>query len=247
MTGRLRVIVVDDEPLAIDRLRALLAKIGGVEVIGAARTGQAAISLIEAQSPDICLLDIGMPGMDGIEVARAVRSLPHRPFIIFVTAFDRFAVTAFDVQAIDYLVKPVSKNRLEEALQRARDYAASSPPGGDEPQYLEDIWVPEQGGLTRIPVGSIERITGERDYVRLHVGVRSWLTKQSLASLEAALDPHIFVRLHRGAILRRSFIAGFSRDESGWTAKLADGSEQKVGRVYIDNARAITGRTGRVG
>lgn len=241
MRERLRVLLVDDEPLAITRLRVLLQRHEDVEVVGEARDGEAALQLAGDLSPDLCLLDIAMPGMDGVALARALGASTTPPRVVFVTAYDNFAVAAFDVEAIDYLVKPVTPTRLERALVRARERPASALAGASAGR-LTEFWASDPKGLTRIATCDIDRITAERDYVRLHMGGRSWLVNDSLMRLEARLDPAEFVRLHRGAIVRRSFVAGFRHDEGGWTARLADGSEQKVGRSYAENARRLSGR-----
>src|ERR1044071_8130357 len=129
----LRVMVVDDEPLAVERLQLLLARLEGVTVAGTANDGEAALRIAEAVAPDVVLLDIAMPGMDGIDVARALSESDVDPVVIFVTAFDNFAVAAFDVAAIDYLMKPVDPARLERALARVRDHMAGGRRAGARP------------------------------------------------------------------------------------------------------------------
>lgn len=257
MTATLRALVVDDEPLAVERLQILLSRQPGVELCGTANEGEAALRLAAAMRPDVVLLDIAMPGMDGIDVARAMGGMPHPPIVVFVTAFDSFAVAAFDVDAVDYLLKPIVPDRLARALDRVREHglrehglreegaglgASISTPA---PARLEEFWASDTSGLTRIRCADIDRITAERDYMRLHVGPRSWLINHSLARLEEELDPECFVRLHRSAIVRRDFVAGLRHDDGTWTARLADGSEQRVGRIYADNARALSGRAPR--
>jgi two-component system response regulator AlgR len=244
----LRTLVVDDEPLATERLQLLLARIGGVDLVGTASDGEAACRMADALRPDLLLLDIAMPGMDGIDVAREIGRTAARPAVIFVTAFDQFAVSAFEVEAVDYLVKPVDPKRLERALERARAHlhgrgneAAAAP--AEEGRYLDEFWASDLSGLVRVRAIDIDRVSAERDYMRLHVGTRSWLIHHSMAALEEGLDPARFVRLHRSAIVRRDFISGFQRNASGrWIARLADGSEQPVGRLYADCVREIAGR-----
>lgn len=242
----LNILVVDDEPLAVERMQLLLARCCDVNLAGTASDGEAAIRLVEGLSPDLVLLDIAMPGMDGIDVARALGKLQRSPMVIFVTAFDSFAVAAFDVQAIDYLMKPVDPSRLTRSLDRAREHLtlrdgrSSNAPSG---QYVEEFWASDQTGLVRISTLDIDRISAERDYMRLHVGKRSWLVHHSMAKLEEELDPAHFVRLHRSAIVRRDCVTGLRRDENGsWYARLCDETEQKVGRLYLHNARSLTGR-----
>jgi len=245
----LRILIADDEPLATERLQLLLARVGGVDLVGAARDGDSAVRMAEALNPDAVLLDIAMPGLDGIDVARALARTRPSPAVIFITAFDQFAVAAFEVAAVDYLMKPVEPTRLIAALDRARlhlkhrheqDAARDS---ADVSPFLEEFWASDRTGLVRIASRDIDRVTAERDYMRLHVGARSWLIHHSMAALEERLDPQTFVRLHRSAIVRREFIAGFSRNPSGrWIALLADQSEQPVGRLYADRVRSIAGR-----
>jgi two-component system response regulator AlgR len=246
--GPLKVLVVDDEPLATERLQLLLARVDGVDLVGTAADGEAAVRMAEALQPDLLLLDVAMPGLDGIDVARALAGRRPAPAVVFVTAFDQFAVAAFEVEAVDYLMKPVESSRLERALDRARAYIHSrgaADPAETQPasRYLDEFWATDLSGLVRIAARDIDRISAERDYMRLHVGTRSWLIHHSMSALEDGLDPALFVRLHRSAIVRRDFIKGFQRNPSGrWIARLADASEQPVGRLYADNVRAIAGR-----
>ena len=241
MAERLRVLVVDDEPLAIERMQILLARMEDVHLAGTAADGDAALRMAQAVAPDLVLLDIAMPGMDGIDVARALGRLTSPPRIVFVTAFDGFAVAAFDVEAVDYLMKPIDPARLGRALDRARAHR-----GGERPpptaKYLQEFWASDINGLTRVRADDVDRITAERDYMRIHVGKRSWLINHSLARLEEELDPERFVRLHRSAIVRKDFVAGLRHDDGCWTARLADGGEQRVGRLYAENARRLSGR-----
>lgn len=240
----LSILVVDDEPLAVERMQLLLARCDNVRLAGTAFEGHAALRLVEALSPDVVLLDIAMPGMDGIDVARSLAALPKSPVVIFVTAFDSFAVAAFEVEAVDYLMKPVDPERLRRALDRARAHLEKGQNGAGEPtQYLEEFWASDQTGLVRISVQDIDKVTAERDYMRLHVGKRSWLVHHSMSKLEEGLDPLRFVRLHRSAIARRDFVTGLRRDDNGsWYARLADETEQKIGRLYLQNARSLAGR-----
>ncbi|MGI8930986.1 MAG: LytR/AlgR family response regulator transcription factor [Sphingomicrobium sp.] len=247
---RLKILIADDEPLAAERLQMLLARLDSIHLVGTAHDGESAVRMAEVLSPDLVLLDIAMPGLDGIEVARALSRQANSPAVVFVTAFDQFAVAAFDVAAIDYLMKPVEAERLAKSIDRARAYVearaaeapASAPPSRPSP-WLEEFWASDLTGLVRIAARDIDRVTAERDYMRLHVAKRSWLIHHSMTALEDGLDPELFVRLHRSAIVRQDFITGFSRNASGrWIARLADGSEQPVGRLYADQVRAIAGR-----
>ena len=242
----LRVLIADDEPLAAERLQLLLARADGAQLVGTASDGDSAVQLTEALHPDLLLLDIAMPGLDGIGVARSLAGQNPSPAVVFVTAFDHFAVAAFEVEAVDYLMKPVDPRRLQRALDRARTYLSSRagrPGSAKTSHWLEEFWASDLSGLVRIAAQDVDRVSAERDYMRLHVGRRSWLIHHSMSALEEGLDPSLFVRLHRSAIVRKDFISGFTRNQSGrWIARLADGTEQPVGRLYSDRVRAIAGR-----
>ena len=243
----LKLLIADDEPLAAERLQLLLAQCEGVDLIGTASDGESAVRMAEALTPDLMLLDIEMPGLDGIDVARSLAARRPSPAVVFITAFDQFAVAAFEVEAVDYLMKPVTPDRLNRALQRARDHLQRREEGAhiapSQSQHLEEFWASDLSGLVRIASRDVDRVSAERDYMRLHVGRRSWLIHHSMNALEEGLDPELFVRLHRSAIVRKDFIAGFSRSASGrWIARLSDGEEQPVGRLYTDKVRTIARR-----
>src|SRR5215212_11277867 len=139
----LRVLIADDEPLAAERLQLLLARAEGAQLVGTASDGESAINLTEALSPDLLLLDIAMPGLDGIGVARALAAQQPSPAVVFVTAFDQFEVAAFEVEAVDYLMKPVDPARLQRALDRARSYLeqrTGDRAPGKTSKWLEEFW-----------------------------------------------------------------------------------------------------------
>ncbi len=242
----MRTMIVDDEPLAIERLQIMCAQIPCLNLVGTATDGAAALRMVPALKPDLVLLDIAMPGLDGMEVARTLEQSDPRPSVIFVTAFDQFAVAAFDVSAVDYLLKPVAQDRLERAVARARaETTAPPPPAPDAGQtrWATEFWVPHRAEIVRIAASEIDLIEAERDYMRLHVGARSYLLHQTITELERRLDPAEFVRLHRSTIARRGHIAGFRHETGGaWLAQLKDGKELRIGRTYLANARAIAGR-----
>lgn len=244
--GTLRTLVVDDEPLAIERLQILCAQTPGVDLVGTATDGEAALRLVDALSPDLLLLDIAMPGLDGMGVARALEGRAHRPAVIFCTAYDQFAVAAFDVAAIDYVLKPVSGERLAKAVGRVRDVLRAPPPPpsqAGQTHYVDEFWVPHRSEMIRVAAADIDRIEAERDYMRLHIGTRSFLLHQTISELERRLDPDHFIRLHRSTIVRRDFIAKLRHDGLGvWHADLADGSAVRIGRTYLGPAKAIAGR-----
>lgn len=246
----IRTMIVDDEPLAVERLQMLCAREPRIALVGTATDGEAALRLIEGLKPDLVMLDIAMPLLDGIGVARAVGRMGIRPAVIFVTAFEGFAVEAFDLAAVDYLLKPVAHDRLtravdrvEVALRHQSPDDAPAAPAETTPEWAEEFWVPHRSELIRIAADQIDRIEAERDYMRLHVGGHSYLLHQTISSLEERLDPQQFVRLHRSHIVRRDHIARLRHDGSGvWFAALADGGEIRIGRTFLANARAMTGR-----
>lgn len=239
----LRTLIVDDEPLAVERMQILCSRLPALNVVGTAPDGAAALRLAEALGPELVLLDMTMPEMDGIAVAKALASRDPRPAVIFVTAHDHFAVEAFDLDAVDYVLKPVAQDRLERALERA--LARRTPPGEDTPQsdWIEEFWVPHRSELIRIAAADIDRIDAERDYVRLNVGDRSYLMLHTIAGLEERLDPTRFIRIHRSTILRKDAIAGLKHDGLGvWSVELADGVQLRIGRTYLARVKAMAGR-----
>jgi two-component system response regulator AlgR len=237
--AELATLIVDDEPLGVERLQILCAKLPGVRLVGSAADGHAALRLVEALKPDLVLCDISMPDMDGIAVARALQAMPQRPQIVFVTAFDQFAVSAFDVEAADYLLKPVAPDRLSTAIARARAriHATGAPQEGG---WLTEIWVPHRSEVVRIDVDFIERIEAERDYMRLCLADRSYLVHTTITELERRLDPAKFMRLHRSTIVRRDRIERLRHDGAGgWFAELKGGVEVRIGRSYAAAAREM--------
>jgi two-component system response regulator AlgR len=245
---RLRTLVVDDEPLAVERMQILCAALPDVHLVGTAHDGEAALRMIDALEPDLLLLDIAMPGLDGMAVARALEGRPMRPAVVFCTAFDQHALAAFDVAAVDYVLKPVCPDRLARAVGRVADArnAQGAGTGTGTPaasRWAEEFWVPHRSEMVRIAAADIERIDAERDYMRLTVGGRSFLLHQTISELERRLDPERFVRLHRSTIVRRDRITALGHDGDGaWRAELCDGSTVRIGRTYQAIARAIAGR-----
>jgi two-component system response regulator AlgR len=239
----IRTLVVDDEPLAIERLQILCAREPMIDLVGTASDGEAALRLIEALQPEMLLLDIAMPGLDGIGVAKAIEKAAQRPAIIFCTAFDQYAVTAFDLSATDYLLKPVAQDRLARAVSRVVERRRE--PADEQPasEYAQEFWVPHRSEMIRVAAQDIDRIEAERDYMRLHLGQRSFLLHQTITELERRLDPANFIRLHRSTIVRRDRIARLSHDGMGvWHAVLTDEERIRIGRTYLPAARALMGR-----
>lgn len=242
----LKTLIVDDEPLAVERIQVICAQLDAINVIGTASDGAAALRLVDALSPDLILLDMTMPELDGLGVARELAGHDNPPAIIFVTAHDDFAVEAFDLEAIDYVLKPVAADRLERAIERAVARRGSA--RKRESEWLEELWVPHRSELLRIAVSEVSRIDAERDYVRLYVGEpseggRSYLLLQTIAGLEKRLDPDEFIRIHRSTILRKERIRGLRHDGLGvWSAELDNGDALRIGRTYLPKVKAMAGR-----
>jgi len=244
MGDTIKTLIVDDEPLAIERLQILCARLPQITLVGTAMDGAAALRLTENLAPDLILLDIQMPGTDGLAVAQLLAGRSPQPAIIFVTAFDAFAVSAFDIGVVDYLLKPVEAERFERAIARFSGERRLEGNGAKaKSPWTQEFWVPERSGISRISVKDIDLIEAERDYMRLHVGQRSFLLHETITALEQKLDPSEFVRLHRSTMVRRDQIAGFRRDNSGaWEVQLRNGRWLRVGRTYLTNARAMADR-----
>jgi two-component system response regulator AlgR len=227
----LKVLIVDDEAPARNRLRELLADIATrlpVVVAGEAANGREALALVGAQPVDVILLDIRMPGMDGLETARHLLRLPTPPRVIFTTAYDSHAIQAFEVNAVDYLLKPVREERLLGALQKVR---ALSPAWLDAlreaaPQARTSLSVVERGRITLVPVSDILYLKAEQKYVAVRTAEREYLVEESLGSLESEFGER-FLRIHRSCLVARAAVLGFERtdvagDEShaGWAVVL---------------------------
>jgi len=247
----LRLLLADDEPLALRRMRLALQEIPDIEVVGAASDGAQAIDALRSLRPDVVLLDIKMPLADGFEVANAVEDAGG-PAVIFVSAFDSYAVRAFETSAIDYLVKPVEFERLASALGRARERRAAADAGrraeelasvlnalrkeADEregPRYEKEFWIRDRGRFLRVPVADVERIEAERDYVRLYWEGRTLLHRETMSNLEEKLDPNIMLRVHRSAFVNWRRLKAVRRDHNGrLMAVLEGGDEVPVSRAY---------------
>lgn len=211
-----RVIVADDEPLARERLRHLLSRHAGWEVVAECRNGPEAVEAILEQQPDVVLLDIRMPGLDGLEVADAVASDGARaPIVVFVTAYDEFALRAFDLSAADYLLKPVDAERFARTLARleARLSAAVSSRSAAEatgtvidqlnggPRQARRFLVRTTRGYHFVSAADVDWVEAEGNYAALHAGGRVHLVRQTMKALETRLDPAVFARVHRSAIV----------------------------------------------
>ena len=207
-------LIVEDEPLARRRLRDLVRDVPWLECLGEAATGRAAIAAIDELQPDLVFLDVRLPGVSGIDVLSRVR---HAPAVIFTTAFDQFAVTAFELAAIDYLVKPFGRERFTRALARARpllERGAGAPVErareavADGP--MPRLFVRDGGRIVPIRVAAIEWLQACDDFVVVHAGGRRFRLNLALADLERRLDPHLFVRVHRSHVVNLDHVASWT-------------------------------------
>ena len=250
---KVRAIIVDDEELARGYLRELLKAHPEIEIAGECANGFEAVKAIGEIRPDLVFLDVQMPKLDGFEVQEIIRDLKlasygfevleltevaAMPVVIFVTAFDQYAMRAFDAHAVDYLLKPFSAERLERALERARsrlgearmpvDLAAEARPAGERPQR---IVVKDGTRVHVIPLGKLDYVEAQDDYVALHSEGKSYLKQQGMASVEAALDPAAFVRIHRSAIVNLERVVRIEPyGKESRIAILADGTRLPVSR-----------------
>ena len=252
MTDTTRVLIVDDEPLARMRLEDLVAGVADATVVGIATNGIEAIEQIRALSPDVVFLDVQMPGKTGIDVVREIGPA-QMPATIFVTAFDQFAVQAFDVAAVDYLVKPFDDDRFDEAFRRARHrlslegmshlreqlLSVLQLPGGaaapgtapEAPRYIERIAVEMRGKVRSVPVSEIDYIVADGPYAELHTGDRRHIIRESMQALEERLDPSRFMRVHRSMIVRLDLVDTLHRGAGGdYEVQLKNGQRVRVSR-----------------
>ena len=245
---RLRTLIVDDEPLAIERLQILSADHPMIEIVGTANDGVEALRIAQTLTPDLIFLDIGMPRMNGINAARALGLMPKRPAIILITAYDNFAVEAFDLDIVDYVLKPVSSERLGRAIMRATGapHAKTHVPqisAKTNGRYAHEFWVSHRAELIRVAVADIERVEAERDYMRLHTNGRSYLLHQTISALEQRLDPERFQRIHRSHIVRSDLITGLRHEGGGvWQALLGEEHSMRIGRKYLADVKRLAGK-----
>jgi two-component system LytT family response regulator len=273
MTSRrpIRVLIVDDEALARQRIEDLLRREEGVEIVAQASTGESAIQSIREWKPDLVFMDVHMPGKTGLDVVREIgpRNMPPT---IFVTAFDQHALTAFDLAAIDYLVKPFDDERFEQALQRARRMIELEQVGklseqlvallqglrpAEEPArpadgapaqraYVDRIAVEMKGQVRVVPVKQIDYIVASGPYAELHVGDKRYVIRERMQTLEERLDPARFFRIHRSAIVRLDLVETLLRNPGGdYAVLLKGGVKLKVSRSRFEALEQRMGVTGR--
>jgi two-component system, LytTR family, response regulator len=253
----IRAVIVDDEPLARRRIRNLLADEEDVEVMAECANGREAIQAIDESPPDLLFLDIQMPELDGFDVLQEI-GIGSVPVVIFVTAYDQFALRAFEAHALDYLLKPFDDERFESTLQRARDRIRPRADGDLDRRlralledvrggggYLQRLVVPTGHRSVFIRTEDIDWIEAERNYIRLHVGGRTHLLRESLGRIESALDPEKFCRIHRSTIVnidRIQSVESLFRGE--YQLMLHDKTKLTSGRSYRRKLHQLMGKEG---
>ncbi len=265
MTARVRVMVADDEPLARDGLRMLLAADPEVELVAECASGEQTVDQVRALKPDVLLLDVQMPAMDGFEVVAALgKELP--PAVVFITAYDRYALRAFEVHALDYLLKPFDDERFHDALRRAKNHLrlsrfsdlserlmsllGTTPETGDrlpkapeEASFATRLAIKDVGRVVFLSVDEIDWIEAADYYVEIHAGAKCYLHRETMQSLEARLDPARFVRIHRSAIVNQHRIKELrSHGRRELTVILSGGAELKVARSHREKLARLSGR-----
>ena len=254
---RIRVLLVDDEPLARERLRKLLENEAEVELVGECADGASALAAIRREMPDLVFLDVQMPELDGFGVLSQLDP-ERRPAVIFVTAHDQFALKAFDVHAIDYLLKPLDKDRLKTALRRATDTLRQHQTGdltarltalladvrpAAKSAHLERIAVKSSGRVVFVKVEEIDWVEAADNYVSLHVGGEQHLHRETMSSLEAQLDPGKFMRISRSTIVNVDRIKELQPLFHGeYTVILRNGTRLTLSRSYREKLDHLMGR-----
>jgi two-component system LytT family response regulator len=241
-----RALIVEDERISRERLRELLEQVEWIECVGEAADGITAVRMIGALQPDLVFLDIEMPGMTGIEV---LSRITHNPAIVFTTAYDRYAVTAFELEALDYLLKPFGSKRLAATLERVK----KSLDGRGEVSVAERaraalgsrelfrIFVRDRGRIIPIAVDGIDRLEAEDDYVGVHSGGKRYLVYLTMSEFEARLDPQRFVRIHRSHIVNLDKVAAFLPEDGGrLSIEMKDGTKLSASRTRARELRHLT-------
>jgi DNA-binding LytR/AlgR family response regulator len=244
----LKTLIVDDEAPARERLKGFLSQNESVELIGEAEDGVKALELIEDKRPDLVLLDIQMPLLDGFGVIKALDTLP---LVIFITAYDEYAIRAFEVNAIDYLLKPFTKVRLERAIEKAAQEISGKTPFNtrleglfktltEQKRYLERIAVKSQGRILVIDIDKIDTVAAEGGQVSVIIGDKQFLTNYTLNELQEQLDPKVFFRAHRSAIVNLTKIKEIIPWFAGsYKIKLNTGAEVDLSRIQATELRKI--------
>lgn len=225
MTGSITLIIADDEAPARNRLRELLGDIPDVNIVAEAKNGQEALNLANEHSPDIVLLDIRMPGMDGVEAAQHLQKMAMPPAVIFTTAYDSYALQAFDLNAVDYLLKPIRLERLQTAIHKARvllpKQLEALAPLSPQRTHLSII---ERGRILLIPIADVIYLRAELKYITVRTAEKEYLLEESLNHLEQEFG-NVFIRLHRNCLVAKAYILGYEKrgienGEKHWAALL---------------------------
>lgn len=253
--ARTTIMIVDDEDLARARIRQLVEQDSELEVVCECSTGAQAVETLMKLHPDILLLDIQMPGIDGFGVLRKLDA-GSMPLFIFVTAYDEFALKAFELNACDYLLKPFKKKRFEEAISRAkselqhrdqklwmeRTAKVLDSLSGGNPRYLDRFAIKDKGRIVFVKIGEVDWIEAQDNYVLLHAGKDTHLVRKQIGALQQELNPASFARIHRGAIVNveriRELQQWFKRD---YRIVLHDGTILPLGRSYRESLRQVLG------
>ncbi|MGA3031646.1 MAG: LytTR family DNA-binding domain-containing protein [Terracidiphilus sp.] len=239
----IHAVVADDEVLARQKLRQLLRDDRDVEIVGESATALETIELVRAAGPELLFLDVHMPGMDGFDVMGALAEHKDKqlPRVIFTTAYDQYAVRAFEVNAVDYLLKPFTAERLRTAVQRVREQTArpSEPPNGNGTSpgvsslYTNRIVFKSRGRILFLPVSDVRWIGAEGNYVRLCTSNEMHLLRETMAHLEERLDPRGFLRVHRSFIVNLKYVKEVRKEASGDSVVVMDsGHKVALGRSY---------------
>jgi len=253
----IRVLVVDDEPLAREKIRGMAADDPDIRIVGECSNGAEAIEAIQAIQPDLLLLDVQMPEVGGFAVLEALRDESSLPPVIFITAYDHYAVRAFEVHALDYLLKPFDRERFRAAMERAKKQIRRDPDNGidarilalleqiKEPQrYSERLVVKTGGRVFFLNTDEIDWIEAEGNYVSIHTNKKAYLLRETISSLEAQLDPKDFVRIHRSAIANINRIKELQPWSHGeYHVILQDGTQLTLSRSYREKLQAALGNS----
>ncbi|MBU6469449.1 MAG: response regulator transcription factor [Gammaproteobacteria bacterium] len=247
---KIRTLIVDDMPLSRERTRRYLAEVEDVEIVGECADGERTLAAIDKLAPDLLLLDVQMPGMTGLALLEKIPA-PRRPAVVFVTAFDEFAVPAFAAHAVDFLLKPFDRERLTQVLKRVREYLAErhlQPPAApaaesaSAPAFLTRIAVKSVGRTVFVNSESVDWLETAGNYVCLHAGKDTHVVRETMNQLETQLDPAKFVRIHRSTMVRieaiREIQPLFNGDR---VVILHDGSKLTLSRSYRDRVRVVLG------
>ncbi|HUB29394.1 MAG TPA: LytTR family DNA-binding domain-containing protein [Terracidiphilus sp.] len=239
----INAIVADDELLARQKLRRLLREEQDIEIVGECGTARETIDLVRATAPELLFLDIRMPDMDGFDVVGALSQRADRapmPQVVFTTAYDRYAVRAFEIHAIDYLLKPFTSERLHSAVQRVREQLAGRAlesheelPESNGDRYTKRIVFKSRGRILFLPVTDIRWVSAEENYVRIATANESHLLRETMAGLEKKLDPQMFLRVHRSSIVNLTYVKEVRNDADGEsTVVLVNGQKIPMSRSY---------------